>query len=170
MVDHILPFSFFFVIQGAKTCRGTLVTKSMVLTAAHCLIKVNTDESVSTASSADITVHHGKNCCFCQQCYGIMLWTHATQRESLIKSAKNPSQIEESLWNNFFYYYYVQRWIRPGTVNWVNWIYVDFILSCTDAKLHVLCFHSLTKVMVKLKPWSWFFIHCLMWKGLSTRM
>jgi len=62
----------FFVIQGAKTCRGTLVTKSMVLTAAHCLIKVNSDESVSVASAADITVHHGKNCFFCQQCHGII--------------------------------------------------------------------------------------------------
>ncbi|XP_056120603.1 complement factor B [Rhinichthys klamathensis goyatoka] len=47
------------VLWGAKTCRGTLVTKSMVLTAAHCLIKVNSDESVSVASAADITVHHG---------------------------------------------------------------------------------------------------------------
>lgn len=47
------------VLWGAKICRGTLVTKSMVLTAAHCLIKVNTDESVSLASTADITVHHG---------------------------------------------------------------------------------------------------------------
>ncbi|CAM4558034.1 unnamed protein product [Leuciscus chuanchicus] len=55
----IFYFFVFFFIQGAKTCRGTLVTKSMVLTAAHCLIKVNTDESVSIASSADITVHHG---------------------------------------------------------------------------------------------------------------
>jgi len=48
------------------------VTKSMVLTAAHCLIKVNSDESVSVASAADITVHHGKNCFFCQQCHGII--------------------------------------------------------------------------------------------------
>nr|AFD18593.1 Bf/C2B [Ctenopharyngodon idella] len=44
---------------GPKTCRGSIVTKSMVLTAAHCLMKVNADESVSVASAADITVHHG---------------------------------------------------------------------------------------------------------------
>lgn len=62
----------FFVIQGPKTCRGSIVTKSMVLTAAHCLMKVNADESVSVASAADITVHHGKNCCFCQQFYEII--------------------------------------------------------------------------------------------------
>nr|WFR52978.1 complement factor B [Squaliobarbus curriculus] len=44
---------------GAKTCRGSIVTKSMVLTAAHCLMKVNADESVSVANAADIKVYHG---------------------------------------------------------------------------------------------------------------
>lgn len=79
------------------------MTKSMVLTAAHCLIKVNTDESVSIASSSDITVHHGKNCCFCQQCYGIMLWTHATQRESLIKSTKNLKPNRRTFMKEYFF-------------------------------------------------------------------
>ncbi|XP_067222492.1 complement factor B isoform X1 [Chanodichthys erythropterus] len=45
---------------GPKTCRGSIVTKSMVLTAAHCLMKV-TGESVSVASAADIKVYHGKS-------------------------------------------------------------------------------------------------------------
>lgn len=47
------------------------MTKSMVLTAAHCLMKV-TGESVSFASAADIKVYHGKNCCFCHQFYRII--------------------------------------------------------------------------------------------------
>ncbi|XP_077065897.1 complement C2-like [Siphateles boraxobius] len=47
------------VCWRAEKCKGSLVTKSMVLTAAHCFIKVNTDESVSFASADDITVHHG---------------------------------------------------------------------------------------------------------------
>ncbi|ROL49834.1 Complement factor B [Anabarilius grahami] len=44
---------------GPTTCRGSIVTKSMVLTAAHCLMKVNADKSVSVPSAADIKVYHG---------------------------------------------------------------------------------------------------------------
>ncbi|XP_067306042.1 complement factor B [Pseudorasbora parva] len=47
------------LVWGAKICRGSIVTKSMVLTAAHCLIKLNADESVSLASASDIIVRHG---------------------------------------------------------------------------------------------------------------
>uniref|UniRef100_A0A8C1UN68 C3/C5 convertase n=1 Tax=Cyprinus carpio TaxID=7962 RepID=A0A8C1UN68_CYPCA len=39
--------SNFSVMQGPRTCRGSILTKSMVLTAAHCLIKVDSDESVT---------------------------------------------------------------------------------------------------------------------------
>ncbi|XP_016383624.1 complement C2 isoform X2 [Sinocyclocheilus rhinocerous] len=47
------------ILWGVRTCRGSILTKSMVLTAAHCLIKVDADESVSSASAADITIRHG---------------------------------------------------------------------------------------------------------------
>nr|BAA34707.1 complement factor B/C2B [Cyprinus carpio] len=47
------------ILWGPRTCRGSILTKSMVLTAAHCLIKVDSDESVSKASAEDITVQHG---------------------------------------------------------------------------------------------------------------
>ncbi len=63
LLDGRLYFCSFSVIQGLRKCRGSILTKSMVLTAAHCLIKVDSDESVSTASAAYITVQHGKNCC-----------------------------------------------------------------------------------------------------------
>lgn len=63
LLEGRLYFSSFSVMQGPRTCRGSILTKSMVLTAAHCLIKVDSDESVSTASAEDITVQHGKNCC-----------------------------------------------------------------------------------------------------------
>ncbi|RXN14406.1 complement C2-like protein [Labeo rohita] len=45
--------------QRPRKCRGSILTKSMVLTAAHCLIKVESDESVSKANAADVTIEYG---------------------------------------------------------------------------------------------------------------
>ncbi|KAL1260174.1 hypothetical protein QQF64_008001 [Cirrhinus molitorella] len=47
------------IFWALRKCRGSILTKSMVLTAAHCLIQVDSDESVSTASASEITLHHG---------------------------------------------------------------------------------------------------------------
>nr|XP_055051749.1 complement C2 isoform X1 [Misgurnus anguillicaudatus] len=53
----------FYFGSTTKTCRGSILTESWVLTAAQCLVRVNNDKSLSFADASDVFVSHGNGEC-----------------------------------------------------------------------------------------------------------